>query len=236
METLSLPGLDALGWSLRAGTVAISIHHTVTMAASEDREEERDHVHVIDNYHQSLGWGGIGYHVLVFPSGRLYQSHANNRIPRAGVAHRNGEIVHLAFVGDFTATQPTAAAIAGAREAIALLRQEYGDIPLMAHREVATPDYPTACPGDNYRAWIGQLEEGLMPTREDPFYAGGPTLGDIHDWAARGDWLTKVLSSQLDDSQIPLMLIRQLQTEVANLWGDVEFIKQRLAAIKEALG
>lgn len=35
----------------------------------------------------------------------------------------------------------------GLRDAIAWLKEEYGDIPVLGHREAALASDPTACPG-----------------------------------------------------------------------------------------
>jgi len=150
-----------------AKVIGIAIHHTVSGgdfagAVLNDPEAELAHLKAIDVYHLAQGWGGFGYHLVIFSSGRLYYCGAITGA-RAHVASRNNELIGVAFVGNFTDRQPTWEAVLAGREAIAFIRQTYGPIPFHGHGYWALPASPTACPGDTWPQWSPDLQQWMPP-------------------------------------------------------------------------
>jgi len=134
-EAAAAPGAPAAHRFTRA-----TIHHTVTPA---DRPADR--VRAIDAYHRSLGWDGIGYHVLVGADGGLWFGRPLDR-DGAHVRGENAGNLGLAFIGDFSSGRPAEAALQTARAFLALAQAAYGFGPeaVFFHKELAR----TACPGD----------------------------------------------------------------------------------------
>ena len=136
---------------------AIAIHHTVTLYLSPNATEadERNQIDIIDMYHRSKSWGGFAYHLISFPSGRVYLV-----VPLSQWgAHVKGENDHLHAVvvaGDFTDVVPGTAQQQGVAEGI---RHIYGalgrTVPIRPHRAWTA----TSCPGATWRQWVPGLTE-----------------------------------------------------------------------------
>lgn len=140
-----------------ARVTGIAIHHSVTFfPAVTSRADEVHHLRMIDQYHASKGWGGFGYHLATFPSGRAYLCGSLTGA-RAHVASLNDRYVGLVLIGDFTSVGPGDTQIAAASEAVAYIRGHYPRRPIGGHRDFALPAYPTACPGDTYQQWLARL-------------------------------------------------------------------------------
>ena len=142
--------------------IGIAIHHSVSGGHFYDelpdtQDDEIFHLRVIDQYHVEQGWGGFGYHLAAFPSGRWYYC-GDLTGARAHVASRNYELIGVVLIGDFSANVPPLLQMEAAREAVAFVRQTYPGRSIAPHREWALPQYPTACPGDTYQEWVPFLE------------------------------------------------------------------------------
>lgn len=134
----------------------IVIHHTAT---------PRDlNIAVLAAAHEQ--YGGIGYHALVYWTGKLVMVGQWNT-SRAGAAQTprlNWRGYHIALVGDFTWEEPTSAALDAARSLLAELQYARGArIPIVPHCmfNVADSDqgakWNTACPGATWLRWWGRL-------------------------------------------------------------------------------
>ena len=149
------------------GLIGIAVHHTASPNKAWTLAEEEAHIRAIDADHSTSlkPWGGIGYSALIFPSGNIYTMGPLTQT-RAGVTHRNAELASFAFVGNFTSEQPTPEALDAGYELIDEWWQVLGqEMPVKGHRDWATADAPTACPGDTWREWILAIvaEEEPMP-------------------------------------------------------------------------
>jgi hypothetical protein len=186
----SLTEVNPVGYPPRQITEAIAVHHSAVNLGGVpmDAEAERQYLIGIHNYHVAKGFGGIGYHVAVFPSGRAYRFGDENH-QRAGVWTQNWRLAHVVLIGDFTYARPAEAQLAGGRRVIAFLRYGYGPIPYDSHRGLARTDDPTACPGDTWLEWRGALE---APPEEEP--------GE-YDWIQGVRWTAIELTAagQLDE-------------------------------------
>lgn len=101
----------------------------------------RDH----QAYHRNVkGWTDIGYHYVVFPSGRIHEG----RPPWATGAHAgpsgNG-MVGVSFAGNYETDKLTANQLVS----LAALKEQHGSR-LIGHYRV--PGNSTACPGRNIKA------------------------------------------------------------------------------------
>jgi hypothetical protein len=96
---------------------SIVIHHSVTptLSAHATEAEEIAWLDKIDAYHRSRGFGGIGYHICVFPSGRCYYT-TNLHQWGAGVYKQNNCTYHICLIGDFTRVAPGQGQLKGAAE------------------------------------------------------------------------------------------------------------------------
>ena len=128
------------------------IHHTAVDPKSADPEvglvfpaakmtaaNELNHIAVIHLYHKSRGFGGFGYHLIVFPSGRCYLVTPLDQWG-AHVAGQNDHLWGVAFAGDFYDKLPGEPQMAGGREAVASTPKE---VPIKPHLAYGG----TACPG-----------------------------------------------------------------------------------------
>lgn len=142
-----------VAWSDRTG---VAVHHSAGPTSQTVRQ--------IQDFHMDVkGWSDIGYNFLVDQAGLLYEG----RGWTARGTHSAGENVsHVAvcWVGNSTAVEPTAVALA-------TIRWVYDEACRLAGRVLQysghgqLPGENTQCPGDQLRTWIAQG----MPTTE-----GGP--------------------------------------------------------------
>ena len=102
----------------------------------------------IDDYHRrTLGWPGIGYHVLIRQDGTIYLVSELNRV-RYNVAGRNSEVVGIVLSGNFTTKQPTVGQLNSLAYLLPKLRYDLGrNIPVVGHKDLG----PTFCPGNWFR-------------------------------------------------------------------------------------
>jgi N-acetyl-anhydromuramyl-L-alanine amidase AmpD len=115
------------------------IHHSLTNGGDPWAFAE---YHVDNN-----GWSGIGYHFVIQPDGKIYQTNYLSSIaPHAGNG-MNTSTVGICLVGDFTEEIPPAVQIQATAWLIRYLNATYGDRPIVAHRDV---NPARTCPGDSF--------------------------------------------------------------------------------------
>src|SRR5687768_2191227 len=88
----------------RAALAGIAVHHSVSgdyLTAQASEADELAQLDAVDRYHVSQDFGGIGYHVAAFASGRLYLL-GDLDGARAHVAGRNHELLGIVAIGTFT--------------------------------------------------------------------------------------------------------------------------------------
>ena len=181
---------------------SITIHHTA-VAPGPDRAAS---VRSIYNYHaNTLGWGDVGYHLLVDPEGRIYQGRGGTvggtpvfQVPPvAGIAppvvtaghvggFNNGNI-GISLLGDFTWSPPTPAAVGATIDCVRALCNATGINPQggITYRNPqggATRNMPAV---SGHRDW---------QPNECPGSAFYPQMQFIRDHAARG-WAPRAVSS-----------------------------------------
>ena len=133
--------------SLKAGVQ----HHTAmpTLPAKATVEQEKERMRALQSIHQNNGWTDIGYALVVFPSGRIYEGRPARYVGAHTLGHNTG-YAGWAMDGNFESSKPTKAGIAGCRRAREILG--VADKPLYGHYELN----PTACPGKNLKPHLGK--------------------------------------------------------------------------------
>lgn len=159
--------------------VGIAVHHSVTKADEHWLEaQERIHIQTIDQYHASppplgAGFGLFGYHMAVFPSGRVYLCGELDGM-RAHVAKRNHELIGIVAIGNFVGGPPLAPQLEGIIEAIRYVREQVGPLPIKGHNDWALPGEGTACAGAlNNVDWepLLRMSPPLVYDREQALYS-----------------------------------------------------------------
>ena len=156
-------------WWRKVDSVAritdIAIHHTAGfyLSPTATQEEEINHLRMIHQYHISRGFGGIGYHIVVFPSGRVYKTCNYNRWG-ANVYLENDSVLGISAVGTFDTYIP---------QDIQLNGMCYGIIDFRDYTNKETICRPhrywggTACPGTRYLEWVPGLSDRTRSLKED---------------------------------------------------------------------
>ena len=123
-------------WKNRSETKYIVMHHIAARVASV---QDINTWHLRDN-----GWsGGIGYHLYIRKNGDVYEGRPLDVIG----AHTRGwnhHSVGIALEGDFMQEYPSIHQIASAIEAIRHVKNIYGNIAILKHKDC---NNDTTCPG-----------------------------------------------------------------------------------------
>ena len=147
------PGWPRLEMDWGYNDLSIVIHHTAVLfpAANMTMADEMNHIRVIHLYHKSKGWGGFGYHLIIFPSGRTYYVVDLHRWG-AHVANQNNRRFGIVAAGNFIDTPPSPAQFEGVWAAVEFIM---GSVHIM---RVDPHSYwtDTSCPG---KAWPLPEEE-----------------------------------------------------------------------------
>ena len=74
----------------------VVVHHTVypTLPRTATKKQESARLRATQRQHQGQGWIDIGYHLIIFPSGRVYRGRPlkTRRGPRREPQHRPGYV------------------------------------------------------------------------------------------------------------------------------------------------
>lgn len=144
---------------------AIVYHHDGVVMPAGDRDysggtldEDLERLDTIHRHSLNRGWGSFPYHMAASPNGRLF---VTRRLTQQGshVYRRNFSSLSMVLMGDFTLHPPGDRQLCAAGLGIvALLRHaDKGLLPIYGHRQYATPEHPTACPGNTWLAWQQRL-------------------------------------------------------------------------------
>jgi hypothetical protein len=123
----------------------IVVHHTVypTLRKMATRKQESARLRAIQRQHQGQGWIDIGYHLIIFPSGRVYRGRPLKTVG-AHVENQNTGRIGIAFDGNFQTSEPTKVAIDTLVWLVKRHRVLRG-MRVKGHRDFGG----TTCPGDN---------------------------------------------------------------------------------------
>lgn len=150
------------GSELRGERVGYVLHHFasphVDCGAGVDREVQA--IQGVEKYHAvNRGWNGIGYHFVVFQSGRIFEGRGWERVGAHASGH-NRTTYGICLAIDGANHSPTRAAVEAVRWLIEVgvkLGYVEEDYTLRGHRDVGS----TTCPGELvYRLLAGFRADG----------------------------------------------------------------------------
>ena len=146
------PGKPGPKWwrMVTKGVASLRVRRTITAwenqhAATIGREAAA--MRSIQRMHQAFGWVDIGYHYVIFPSGRIYEGRPDS-VYGAHTRGANDEL-GFAFAGNYETTRPTMAALNGYQR----WRDHAGITTVRGHYRV--PGNATACPGKYLKTTLG---------------------------------------------------------------------------------
>lgn len=133
----------------------ITVHHDgMPPVFVSNRQEVAARIDQIRGVHQSNGWGDIGYHFIVDPTGQVWEGRPLI-YQGAHVKNQNERNLGILVLGNFEMQSPTPAQIAATERFLAQCMRTYR-VPLSrvaTHRELA----PTLCPGRNLQMVMNRL-------------------------------------------------------------------------------
>lgn len=111
-------------------------------------EREKTAMRQMQSFHQrGHGWTDIGYHFVIFPSGRVYEGRPANTV---GAHALNGNLMPgISFAGNYERDEPTTHQLAAYND----LLDHLGITEAVGHYRVVGNS--TACPGKHLKARLG---------------------------------------------------------------------------------
>ena len=137
----------------------IVIHHTA--GAQPQVGTDYEVMRGIQNYHQSLGWGDIGYHFCIGQQGTVMEGRS---LPQVG-AHvgkpHNFDSIGVSLFGDFSYVKPGDTQLKKLVPLLKYLCERYNISPdnILGHRDMDSNYGATACPGNYFYNATNQLQE-----------------------------------------------------------------------------
>jgi N-acetyl-anhydromuramyl-L-alanine amidase AmpD len=123
----------------------IVVHHTASTA--------KETVEQIHNFHvNNNGWAGIGYHFYIRKDGIIYRGRPEKYVG-AHCENYNSVSIGICLEGNFEIEQPTNEQLQSLSELIHNLKQKYGNVQVVGHRDLNA----TACPGKNLYSKLGSV-------------------------------------------------------------------------------
>lgn len=128
------------------------LHHTAYRALSPlaSQADEVRRMRQIQADHFGRGFSDIGYHAVVFPSGRIYEGRESQYVG-AGVVGYNNFTIHVAADGNYSLDGPTRSLVQACWRAFKFLPG--GNKKLYGHRDLES----NICPGDFLYDRIGEI-------------------------------------------------------------------------------
>ena len=137
----------------------IVIHHTA--GAQPQVGSDYQVMRGVQNYHQSLDWGDIGYHFCIGQQGTIMEGRS---LPYVG-AHvgspHNYDSIGVSLFGDFTYAYPEKVQMEKLIPLLTYLCKEYGISPnnILGHRDMDSNYGATSCPGTAFYHATNRLED-----------------------------------------------------------------------------
>jgi hypothetical protein len=156
----------------------------------------------IDEYHRGKGWGGIGYHYLIEPDGKLCAGRAEST-PGAHCKEQfmNYQSLGVALTGDFDREEPTPEQLKSLVELLQKLSASYDIKPekILPHRKFATYK---SCPGSRFSdKLIEELSQGRITELKIPAWAEAGVA-----WAREQGILNKITGEPVTDYRLAAIL------------------------------
>lgn len=132
----------------------VVIHHTAAPARLIKRRwAEKAYMRTLQLGHFARGFSDIGYHRVIFPSGRVYEGRPLGAVG-AGVYDHNTGTAHYTFAGNFEIEKPTQAALEACADQMTQDRTR--GLPRFGHYQLT----PTLCPGRRLKPHVQSLMKG----------------------------------------------------------------------------
>ena len=123
----------------------IVIHHTASTA--------KETVEQIHNFHiNNNGWAGIGYHFYIRKDGTIFRGRPE-KYAGAHCENYNSVSLGICLEGNFEIEQPTDNQLKSLSELLQHLKQKYGNVQIVGHRDLNA----TACPGKFLYSKLGSV-------------------------------------------------------------------------------
>lgn len=145
----------------RQFTKRIIIHHSASIDTTAS---------TIHSWHLGQGWSGIGYHFVIKQNGEIERGRPIDTIGAHAGTAGNVDSIGICLTGNFNMEDPTNKQLNSLILLIRYLREKYGNLDVMGHKDVMA----TACPGSNF-PWEKLLKEVNRVIYEK--------LEDMPDWA-----------------------------------------------------
>lgn len=88
----------------------IIVHHTGGTDANPLADTSHHTFKIVDDYHKSLGWGGIGYHYFIELDGKITQGRKDTEEGAHTIGY-NKKSIGICLAGNFDTTLPSPAQI-----------------------------------------------------------------------------------------------------------------------------
>lgn len=124
-------------------------HHTAmqTLSADASVADEKARMRQLQSIHQGQGWTDIGYALVAFPSGRIYEGRPSQYVGAHTLGHNTG-FAGWSLDGNYETSRPTKKAVEACRRCREILNAER--VRLYGHYELNA----TACPGKNLKPYL----------------------------------------------------------------------------------
>jgi len=125
----------------------IVVHHTAGYGSGDV-----SYMKAVQDYHQSLGWGDIGYHFAIGKSGVIMQGRSVNYVGAHAKQPMNTIALGVTLLGNFEYTMPTSAQVNSIVRLLSFLCNKYNISAsnIIGHRDVPGPAGSTTCPGNRF--------------------------------------------------------------------------------------
>ena len=120
----------------------VVIHHTAVRAPANKREEQRQ-IRAINRGHIYRGWPGIGYHVLIGPSGTVYKVNDYLTVTNH-VGGYNRSSIGVSLMGQLHIHRPTEPQLAALAVVLESIKDTFGPLDVVGHNDLND----TICPGN----------------------------------------------------------------------------------------
>lgn len=140
------------GGFVRQSTLIAGVqHHTAmpTLSAGATIAEEKERMRALQRIHQGQGWADLGYALVCFPSGRIYEGRPAWAVGAHTLGHNTG-YAGWSLDGNYETSQPTKKALEACHQCRVILGVDRR--PLYGHYQLG----PTACPGRNLKPHLGK--------------------------------------------------------------------------------
>lgn len=138
----------------RRQTQAVILHHAEASNAT---------VEAVNDWHLERGWNGIGYHFYIRKDGGVYRGRPEWALGAHAVGANDWSVGVCCEGAYMTETMPQKQ-LDSLKELLRGLRERYGRVKLLRHRDVGQTD----CPGDRFPwAEVKEFWEGEQMTKQE---------------------------------------------------------------------